>query len=60
MANKSDIQSKLIIRALIRNPRVSDNQIGLMTGVPIRTVNRKRKNMEKQGPNQVSNQYFLW
>ena len=49
MANKSDIQSKLIIRALIRNPRVSDNQIGLMTGVPIRTVNRKRKMMEKQG-----------
>ena len=49
MTDKSDIQTKLIIRALIRNPRVSDNQIGLMTGVPIRTVNRKRKMMEKQG-----------
>ena len=49
MTDKSDIQTKLIIRALIRNPKESDNQIGLMTGVPIRTVNRKRKMMEKQG-----------
>lgn len=49
MTDKSDIQTKIIIRALIRNPKESDNQIGLMTGVPVRTVNRKRKMMEEQG-----------
>lgn len=38
-----------IIRALIRDPKLSDNKIGKMTGVPIRTVNRKRKKMEEQG-----------
>ncbi len=43
---KHDIK---IIKALIRNPRFSDNKIGRMTGVPIRTVNRKRKIMEEKG-----------
>ena len=38
-----------IIRALIRNPKLSDNKIGKMTDVPIRTVNRKRKIMEEKG-----------
>ncbi len=44
--NNQDIK---VIRALIRNPKLSDNKIGIMTGVPIRTVNRKRKKMEEQG-----------
>lgn len=43
---KHDIK---IIKALIRNPRFSDNKIGRLTGVPIRTVNRKRKIMEDEG-----------
>ena len=43
---KHDIK---IIKALIRNPRFSDNKIGRLTGVPIRTVNRKRKIMEEKG-----------
>lgn len=46
---KLNTQDIKIIRALIRNPKLSDNKIGIMTGVPIRTVNRKRKKMEEQG-----------
>lgn len=38
-----DEQEKLIIKALIRNPRSSDNQISKTTKVPVRTVYRKRK-----------------
>ena len=37
-----------IVRELIRNPRSSDNQIAKKTGVPVMTVNRKRKNLEKE------------
>ncbi len=44
-----DLQEKKIVRELIRNPRASDNQIGKKTGVPIMTVNRKRKKLEEQG-----------
>lgn len=44
--NSQDIK---IIRSLIRDPKLSDNKIGKMTGVPIRTVNRKRKKMEEEG-----------
>ncbi len=44
-----DEQEIRIIRELIKNPRISDNQIGKNTKVPIRTVNRKRKILEEQG-----------
>lgn len=49
MARKLDSQEVKIVKSLIRNPRLSDNQIGIRTGVPIRTVNRKRKIMEDEG-----------
>ena len=38
-----------IIRELIRNPRISDNQLSRKSGVPVMTVNRKRKNLEQSG-----------
>lgn len=44
-----DEQEKKIVKALIRNPRMSDNQVGRRTGVPIRTVSRKRKRLEEEG-----------
>ena len=44
-----DEQEKLIIKALIRNPRSSDNQISKATRVPVRTVYRKRKKLEEEG-----------
>ena len=37
-----------IIRELIRNPRISDNQIAKRTKIPVMTVNRKRKKLEKE------------
>ena len=45
---KLDEQEKLIVRALIRNPRISDNQIAIKTNVPLKTVNRKRKILEEK------------
>ena len=53
---KFDEKEKLIIKELIRNPRLSDNQIGRKTGIPIKTVNRKRKKLES---NNVLN-YFTY
>lgn len=38
-----------ILRALVRNPRISDNGVARVTGVPVRTVNRKRKRLEEEG-----------
>lgn len=38
-----------ITRELIRNPRISDNQIAKKTNIPVMTVNRKRKKLEKEG-----------
>lgn len=38
-----------IIRELIRNSRSSDNQIAKRTKIPVMTVNRKRKALEKEG-----------
>ncbi len=49
MTQKLDSQAVKVVKALIKDPRLSDNQIGLQTGVPIRTVNRKRKKMEEEG-----------
>jgi DNA-binding Lrp family transcriptional regulator len=43
-----DKQEALIVRALIKDPRLSDNSIGKLTRVPIRTVSRKRKKMEDE------------
>ncbi|MBA3063921.1 winged helix-turn-helix transcriptional regulator [Candidatus Woesearchaeota archaeon] len=44
-----DQQEKVIIRELIKNPKISDNQISKNTKVPVKTVNRKRKILEKRG-----------
>ncbi len=43
---KLDDQEVMIIRELIRNPKISDNGIAKRTGVPVMTVNRKRKSLE--------------
>ncbi len=45
--HKLDEQEKLIVRELIRDPRISDNQIAIRTNVPLKTVNRKRKILEE-------------
>jgi DNA-binding Lrp family transcriptional regulator len=44
-----DEQEKKIIRALIRDPRQSDYQIGKHAGVPAPTVRRKRMKLEQEG-----------
>lgn len=44
-----DEQERLIARALIRDPRESDNGIGEITGVNVRTVSRKRQRLEQEG-----------
>jgi DNA-binding Lrp family transcriptional regulator len=44
-----DDQERVIVRALIRDPRLSDNQVGKRTGVPTPTVRRKRMKLEQQG-----------
>ncbi len=44
-----DEQERQIIHALIRNPRYSDNRVGALTGVPVRTVSRKRLRLEQEG-----------
>ena len=44
-----DGQEDRVARALIRNPRLSDNAIARMTDIPVMTVNRKRKKMEEEG-----------
>jgi len=43
-----DESERKIIRELIRNPRLSDNQIAKKTKVPVMTVNRKRKKLEQE------------
>ena len=44
-----DEQEQLIMRTLVRNPRSSDNRISALTGVPVRTVSRKRARLERDG-----------
>ncbi|MDD5086771.1 MAG: winged helix-turn-helix transcriptional regulator [Candidatus Nanoarchaeia archaeon] len=44
-----DQQELLIIKELVKDPRISDNQISKKTKVPVKTVNRKRKLLEKSG-----------
>ncbi|MDP7323754.1 MAG: winged helix-turn-helix transcriptional regulator [Candidatus Woesearchaeota archaeon] len=42
-----DDQEVKIIRELIRNPRISDNQVAKKTKIPVMSVNRKRKALEE-------------
>lgn len=44
-----DPQEGAVVKALIRNPRQSDARISRLTKVPVRTVNRKRKRLEREG-----------
>jgi len=44
-----DEQDRKILRALIRDPRQSDNAVGEASGVNIRTVSRKRQRLEQDG-----------
>ena len=44
-----DKHEERIIRELIRNPRISDNQISKNAKIPVTTVNRKRKLLEEEG-----------
>lgn len=44
-----DEYSRNILRELIRNPRQSDNQLARKLGMAVKTVNNKRKRLEKQG-----------
>lgn len=44
-----DKQEERILKELIRNPRISDNQIAKNTKIPVTTVNRKRKLLEEEG-----------
>ena len=46
---KLDQQEQKILRALTRNPRHSDNKVSTLTGVPVRTVSRKRTRLEQEG-----------
>lgn len=43
-----DEQERIIVKELIKNPRISDNQIAKNTSVPLKTVNRKRKILEEK------------
>jgi DNA-binding Lrp family transcriptional regulator len=44
-----DEQERLILRALVRDPRQSDNSIAEVSGVNVRTVSRKRQRLERDG-----------
>jgi DNA-binding Lrp family transcriptional regulator len=44
-----DDQERTILKALIRDPRQSDNHISKITGVPTPTVRRKRNRLESEG-----------
>ncbi|PLW80124.1 hypothetical protein C0585_04380 [Candidatus Woesearchaeota archaeon] len=45
---KFDDSEKLIVKEIIKDPRISDNQIAIKTGIPVKTVNRKRKALEEK------------
>jgi len=44
-----DNQELRIAKALIRNPRLSDNRLGEENDIPVRTVSRKRARLEESG-----------
>ncbi len=43
-----DDKDKLILTELVRNPRTTDKDISLKTNIPIKTVNRRRKQLEEK------------
>ena len=43
-----DAQEVRVVRELMRNARASDNEISRKTGIPVMTVNRKRKKLEEE------------
>jgi DNA-binding Lrp family transcriptional regulator len=45
---KVDDKEIKIMRELIKDPRISDNQIAKNTKIPLKTVNRKRKRLEEK------------
>jgi len=49
MKKPLDDYEKRILKEVIRDPRISDNQITRKTKIPLKTVNRKRKKLEKNG-----------
>ena len=44
-----DEQERRIVKALVRNARVSDNRLGDENDIPVRTVSRKRSRLERDG-----------
>jgi DNA-binding Lrp family transcriptional regulator len=46
---KLDKQEITLIGELVRNPRLSDNQLAKISSVPLKTINRKRKKLEQAG-----------
>jgi len=44
-----DDKDKAILKKLTRDPTVSDNQIAKLTRIPVKTVNRRRKQLEEAG-----------
>jgi DNA-binding Lrp family transcriptional regulator len=44
-----DDQEKAIVRALVRDPRLSDHAVSEKTSVPAKTVSRKRRRLEEEG-----------
>ena len=48
-ARPLDEQEKMIVKALVRDPRLSDLGISKQTGVPTPTVRRKRMKLEEEG-----------
>lgn len=46
---KLDQQETKIAKALIRDPRLSDNRLGEANDIPVRTVSRKRARLESAG-----------
>jgi DNA-binding Lrp family transcriptional regulator len=43
-----DDKDKAIVKKLVRDPTISDNQIAKITGIPVKTVNRRRKALEDE------------
>lgn len=44
-----DDQETIIAKALIKNPRISDNRLGEEYDLPVRSVSRKRNRLESDG-----------
>ena len=44
--DKLDETERKIVRELIRNARASDSEISKRTGIPVMTINRRRKRLE--------------